>query len=80
MRLSPLDPFAFNTRMGIGAAYALSGRLVEAVNLAQDVIKTHRDVTWAYRQLAAWSAMAGDLQTARSAARSLLAAHPEFSI
>jgi hypothetical protein len=50
------------------------------VAIARDVTKQHPDVTRAHRQLAAWSAMAGDLETARSAARTLLAAHPEFTI
>ena len=37
-------------------------------------------MTWPYRQLAAWAGMAGDLETARSAARKLLAANPDFTI
>ena len=80
MKLSPLDPFAFNTRMGMAGALARSGRLGEAVAIAKDVTKKHPDVTWAHRQLASWAAMAGDLPTARSAARTLLAAQPDFTI
>ena len=38
------------------------------------------DVTWTYRHLAAWSAMSGDLDMARWAARKLLAAEPGFTI
>jgi len=44
------------------------------------VTKKHPDVTWAHRLLASWAAMAGDMETARSAARKLLAANPEFTI
>jgi TolB-like protein len=80
MKLSPLDPFAFNTRMGMASALACSGRPEEAVAIARDVTKRHPDVTWANRQLAAWAGMAGDLETARSAARKLLAANPDFTI
>ena len=80
MRLSPLDPFAFNTRMGLASALARSGRLDEGVAIAKDVSRRHPDVTWAHRQLASWAAMAGDLTTARAAARRLLAAHPDFTI
>ena len=80
MKLSPLDPFAFNTRMGMASALACSGRPVEAVTIAKDVTKKHPDVTWAHRLLASWAAMAGDMETARSAARKLLAANPDFTI
>jgi ribosomal protein L16/L10AE len=59
---------------------ARSGKLGEAVAIAKDVTKKHPEVTWAHRQLASWAAMAGDLETARTAARRLLAAQPDFSI
>ena len=80
MTLSPLDPFAFNTRMGRASALACSGRPADAVAIARDVTKRYPEVTWPYRQLAAWAGMAGDLETARSAARKLLAANPDFTI
>ena len=80
MKLSPLDPFAFNTRMGKAAALARMGRFGAAAAIAKDETKRHPDVTWAYRQLASWAAIAGDLPTARSAARTLLAAQPDFTI
>jgi TolB-like protein/DNA-binding SARP family transcriptional activator len=80
MKLSPLDPFAFNTRMGMASGLALLGQPGEAVTIAKDVIKKHPDVTWAHRLLASWAAMAGDMETARSAARKLLAANPDFTI
>lgn len=80
MKLSPLDPFAFNTRMGMASALACLGNPVEAVTIAKDVTKKHPEVTWAHRLLASWAAMAGDMETARSAARKLLAANPDFTI
>jgi tetratricopeptide (TPR) repeat protein len=80
MKLSPLDPFSFNTRMGMASALACSGRPMDAVPIAKDVTKKHPDVTWVYRLLASWAAMAGDLVTARAAARKLLAANPDFTI
>jgi tetratricopeptide (TPR) repeat protein len=80
MTLSPFDPFAFNTRMGMANALACSGRPADAAAIAKDVTKRHPEVVWANRQLAAWAGMAGDLETARSAARKLLAANPDFTI
>jgi tetratricopeptide (TPR) repeat protein len=80
MKLSPLDPFAFNTRMGMASALACSGRPEDAVAIAKDVTRKHSEVTWAHRLLASWAAMAGDTETARAAARRLLAANPDFTI
>lgn len=80
MRLSPLDPFVFNMRMGLGAAYALAGRFSEAAAIARDVVTRHTNVTWAYRQLAAWAAMNDDLKTAHWAAERFLAIQPDYTI
>jgi tetratricopeptide (TPR) repeat protein len=80
MKLSPLDPFAFNTRIGTASALACMGKPKEAVLIAKDTIKKHPEVTWAYRLLASWAAMADDVETARSAARNLLASNPDFTI
>jgi TolB-like protein len=80
MKLSPLDPFAFNTRIGMASALACLGNPVEAVTIAKDVTKKHPEVTWAHRLLASWAAMAGDMETARAAARKLLKSNPDFTI
>jgi TolB-like protein len=80
MTLSPLDPFSFNARIGIAGSLVLAGHVSEGLAIAVDVINKHPEVTWAYRQVAAWSAMNGDLETARWAARKLLSAHPDFTI
>lgn len=80
MKLSPLDPFAFNTRIGMASALAFSGGVHEATAIVKDVANRHPDVTWAQRTLASLAAMSGDLETARAAARKLMAAQPEFTI
>lgn len=80
MALSPLDPFAFNARMGLAGALARSGRFEEAIRLAMEVTKKHPEVTWAHRLLASWAAMGGDVESARMAARNLLAVQPDFTI
>jgi TolB-like protein/DNA-binding SARP family transcriptional activator len=80
LRLSPMDPFAFNMRSGVATALASAGRLEEATAIIRDVINKHPDVTWVYRQLAAWSGMNGDLETARWAAGKLMSAHPNFTL
>jgi TolB-like protein len=80
MKLSPLDPFAFNMTMGMAASMAMAGSLSRAIAIAREVMNNHPDVTWSYRMLAAWSALTGDLKTARWAAEKLIAVQPDFTI
>ncbi|WP_455918909.1 tetratricopeptide repeat protein [Ensifer canadensis] len=80
MTLSPRDPLTFNMRLGMAFSLAMEGSLSQAIAIAQEVINSYPDVTWSYRHLAAWSAMSGDLETARWAAQKLLAAEPGFTI
>ena len=80
MTLSPADPFAFNMKMGIAGSMAMAGSLPQAIAIAREIINKHPEVTWCYRQLAAWSAMSGDLKTAHWAAQKLLATQPSFTV
>ncbi|WDZ80580.1 adenylate/guanylate cyclase domain-containing protein (plasmid) [Ensifer adhaerens] len=80
MTLSPRDPLAFNMKLGMAFSLAMEGHLSQALAIAHEVVNTYPDVTWSYRHLAAWSAMSGDLETARWAAGKLLAAEPGFTI
>jgi len=80
LALSPLDPLAFNLRIGIAMTYGYQGDYVHSAKLLQDVLKKHPRVTWAYRQLAFASAMSGDLPTACDAIAKLRAAHPNATI
>ncbi|PWS35980.1 hypothetical protein DFH01_16975 [Falsiroseomonas bella] len=80
LALSPLDPLAFNLRIGIAAAFGYKGDYAEAARRIRAVIDRHPRVTWVYRMLAWTAALAGDLPTARDAARKLTAANPHASI
>ncbi|TIV67888.1 MAG: hypothetical protein E5V89_23350, partial [Mesorhizobium sp.] len=80
MTLSPMDPFAFNMRLGMATAMAKTGSLSQAVAIAREVIAAYPDIIMSYRYLTAWAAMSGDLETARWAAQKLLAAQPSFTI
>lgn len=80
LALSPLDPMAFNQRIGIAMTFGYKGEYAHSAKLLQEVLNKHPNITWAYRQLAFVSAMAGDLPTAREAIRKLKAAHPAASI
>ena len=64
LALSPLDPHEFNLRSGIASAYGQKGEYAHAAKLMQEVLSRFPKATWAYRQLAYLSALAGDLTTA----------------
>ncbi len=80
LTLSPADPLAFNMRMGMALSLAMAGDPAKAVAIAREVVHKHPDVTWCYRMMTAWAAMAGDLETARWAAGRLMATEPDFTI
>ncbi|MCY1334212.1 putative PEP-CTERM system TPR-repeat lipoprotein [compost metagenome] len=80
MTLSPMDPLAFNMRLGMATSMAKTGSLSEAIAIACEITASHPDIIMSYRYLAAWSAMSGDMETARWAARKLLVAQPDFTI
>ncbi|PSH68322.1 hypothetical protein CU102_13550 [Phyllobacterium brassicacearum] len=80
LTLSPLDPLEYNFRMGIAWATALEGDYALAAKLTQRVLDKNPRVTWALFELVAYSALAGDLVTARDAVGKLRAADPNVSI
>ncbi len=60
-RLSPLDPFAFNMRIGFGLAYFSQGRYDDAIRYVQMVLDERPGLSWPYRDLAVYRASTGDL-------------------
>ena len=53
--LSPLDPLAHNFKLGIAIAIGNAGEYARAARQIQSVLDQYPQVTWAYRQLAAYS-------------------------
>ena len=80
LTLSPLDPLEHNFRIGIANANTLEGQFALAAKQLQKVLDKNPQMTWAYRPLASYAALAGDLVTARDAVGRLLAANPGVSI
>jgi hypothetical protein len=67
MRLSPLDPFAFNVHLGMGLAHFASGRAQMAIQFARKALSERPGLIWPYRDLATYFAHHGDLAAARDA-------------
>jgi adenylate cyclase len=67
MRLSPLDPFAFNVHLGMGLAHFAADRPQLAIQFARKALSERPGLTWPYRDLATYLANHGDLAAARDA-------------
>ena len=80
MRLSPLDPFSFNSFNGMGFANFVRSSYGEAIEWTQRGVREKSGMTWAYRDLAAYFALAGRSDEAKKALAQLLAARPGLTI
>ena len=79
-RLSPLDPFLFNMRIGTAAAQADLGEIDLAIRLVHEALMNTPGIDWAYRLLASLYGRMGDLPNATAAGRKLLEAHPGLTL
>jgi adenylate cyclase len=79
MRLSPLDPFSFNSFIGMGLAHFADGRPAEAHGWTRRAMSEKPGMTWAYRDLAAFLAHAGEMERARAAMARLLETRPHLT-
>jgi TolB-like protein/Tfp pilus assembly protein PilF len=80
LRLSPLDPLAFNFRFGIASCLGHTERFEEASQMLQALLNRYPESAWGHRMLAAFAALAGDMETARASIKALLDAQPQASI
>ena len=80
VRLSPLDPFSFNSYVGLGFSNFALERYDEAISWAQRAMREKGSMTWAYRDLAVYLAYAGRLDEARRAMAELLTTRPELTV
>jgi len=80
MRLSPMDPFAFNVHLGMGLAHFAAGRPQDAVTLAKRALSERPGITWPYRDLTVYLAHHGDLAAATDALGRFTSTHPGASI
>ena len=79
-RLSPLDPFSFNGHIGVGFANFVLGRYDEAVQWTRRGMREKSGITWAYRDLAAYLALACKVDEAKAALAELVATRPNLTI
>lgn len=79
-RLSPLDPFAFNSQIGLGLANFSAGRYEVALGFANRALSERPGLTWPYRDLAVYRAYLGDAEGARDALEKFLYLRPVVSL
>lgn len=80
LSLSPLDPFSFNSHIGMGFAHFVKGHYDQAIAWAQRGMHQRAGMTWAYRDLAVYFALAGRESEAREALALLTEARPDLSV
>ncbi|HEX2018092.1 MAG TPA: hypothetical protein VGO17_04055 [Aurantimonas sp.] len=76
LRLSPLDPFAFNSFIGIGLAHFSSGQPQEAARWTRRALAEKPGMTWPHRDLAAFFGAAGDREAAERALAVFMSTRP----
>jgi adenylate cyclase len=72
IRLSPLDPFSFNSHIGIGFANFVLGHYDTAIEWTRRGMRERAGMTWAHRDLAAYYALAGRVEDARRSVAELV--------
>jgi tetratricopeptide (TPR) repeat protein len=80
LRLSPIDPLAFNFRFGIASCLGHTERYAEASRMLRELLDRYPESAWGHRMLAAFAALGGDRETARSSMKALLQSQPHASI
>jgi adenylate cyclase len=80
LRLSPLDPFSFNSHNGIGFSNFVLGRYDQAIEWTQRGMRERAGMTWAYRDLASYYALAGRADEARKAIAELVRTRPGLTV
>ena len=78
--LSPYDPFLFNCFFGMASVHARRGDYETAIRHVEQGLRAGPGVTWAYRMLAGFCAMAGDRERALDAARKVMRHNPDTTI
>jgi adenylate cyclase len=80
MRLSPLDPFSFNSNNGMGFANFVLGRYDLAIEWTLRGVREKSGMTWAHRDLAVYNALAGNMEEAKRSIAELTALRPGLTI
>lgn len=78
-RLSPRDPFSFNSLIGIGLAHFASGRPIEASRWTKRALAEKPGITWPLRDLAAFLGLAGEVEEAGRALAGFLLERPHVT-
>ena len=80
VRLSPMDPFAFNVHVGMGLANFAAGRSQDAIGWVSRGLAERPGLTWPHRDMAVYHAHQGDLAAASDALARFRRSHPHVSL
>ncbi len=80
MSLSPRDPFAFHTYIGIGLAHFAAQNIEEAIRWVRRALDSRPGLTWPYRDLAVYLAHAGEHREAGRALAEFTYLRPKVTL
>jgi len=80
LELAPQDPLNFNSMVGIGCAYFMTGNYVEAARWQQTALREHPSAIWVHRTMCPAYVLAGDRSEARRSLDAWRAHHPDLTL
>jgi adenylate cyclase len=80
MSLSPRDPFAFHTCIGIGLSHFAEHNIPEALHWVRRALDLRPGMTWPYRDMAVYLAHAGEQEQARNALAEFTYLRPRMTL
>ena len=80
LHLSPLDPFSFNSYIGLALCNFALGKPGEAVQWTRRTMREKIGMTWAYRDLATFLAAAGKIEEAKAALAKFIETRPYLTL
>jgi AraC-like DNA-binding protein/tetratricopeptide (TPR) repeat protein len=78
--LAPQDPLSFNSMVGIGCAYFMTGNYVEAARWQQTALREHPSAIWVHRTMCPAYVLAGDRSEARRSLDAWRSHHPDLTL
>jgi len=78
--LAPQDPLSFNSMVGIGCAYFMTGNYVEAARWQQTALREHPSAIWVHRTMCPAYVLGGNRSEARQSLDAWRAHHPDLTL
>jgi AraC-like DNA-binding protein len=78
--LAPQDPLSFNSMVGIGCAYFMTGNYVDAARWQQNALREHPSAVWVHRTMCPAYVLAGARSEACRSLDAWRSRHPDLTL